>query len=418
MPLNQRNTIGSTILKLVCIGLAFLSPVVQAERAAVLIDINDGNVIYAVNGVRPSFPASLAKLMTLYLLFEALQGGRSSMTTEFPVSAVAARQPKVRLGLKAGEKISVSDAIDALIITSANDVAVVVAQALEGSVDLFVAKMNEKAVALTMDQTSFRNPNGLPDSGQFTTARDMALLGKALFDHYPHYFERFKSRSYEFKDRQRTTHNNFLVGYDGARGMKTGFTCNAGFNLVASAERNGRHLLGVILGEASAGARDARMTSLMNAAFKSKTAGLFKLNAFPLTADQGANEALNKGMLATDCINPQRPNKSGIVSHWNIEFGIEPDERAALGRAKKFIQEHRKLLKGGRPMLIPRWTRKIIFRVGVTNLEKDNAISTCLAVRTEKNHCIVRSPMAGNYQMEKAHRILEAVARRDKQLKN
>jgi D-alanyl-D-alanine carboxypeptidase len=162
---NQRNTKCSTITTTVCIALVLLSPVARGERAAVLIDINDGAVIYADNGVRPSYPASLTKLMTLYLLFEALQGGRYSISTEFPVSAVAAAQPKVRLGLNAGEKISVDNAIDALIITSANDVAVVVAEALEGSVDQFVAKMNAKAVALGMHQTSFKNPNGLPDPG-------------------------------------------------------------------------------------------------------------------------------------------------------------------------------------------------------------------------------------------------------------
>ncbi|MDA0823159.1 MAG: D-alanyl-D-alanine carboxypeptidase [Proteobacteria bacterium] len=416
--MNLRNTRCSTMMPTVCIGLVLLGPVARAERAAVLIDINDGAVIYAVNGVRPSYPASLTKLMTLYLLFEALQAGRCSISTEFPVSAAAAAQPKVRLGLNAGEKISVNDAIDALIITSANDVAVVVAEALEGSVDQFAAKMNAKAVALGLHQTVFRNPNGLPDPGQITTARDMALLGRALFDHYPNYFERFKSLSFEFKDRQRMTHNNFLLSYDGARGLKTGFTCNAGYNLVASAERNGRHILGVILGEASASARDARMASLMNVAFKSKTRRLFKLNEFPLTADQGANEAPNKEMIATACIDPEHTDKPQIVSNWSIEFGVEVDERTALGRAETFIQTHQKLLNGEQPMLIPRWTRKIIYRVGVTALEKDNAISTCLAVRTEKNHCIVRSPMAGNFQMEKAHRILEAIARRDKQLKN
>jgi len=175
--------------------------------------------------------------MTLYLLSEALQSGNLAIDSKLPISAEAAAQPAVKLGLKVGGQISVADAINAIIVRSANDVAVVVGEAVGGSHPKFVDMMNAKVMQLGMTGTTFRNANGLPHSEQITTARDMVILAKALFDGFPDDYQRFSTVGFKFNGRQINTHNNFLLSFAGAQGLKTGFTCKAGFNLVATACR-------------------------------------------------------------------------------------------------------------------------------------------------------------------------------------
>ena len=387
---------------------------VPAQRAVLLIDTRNGAVLHAENALRPSYPASLTKLMTLYLLFEALQAGKVSSAGELPVSAVAAAQQPVKLGLRAGQSISVKDAINALIIMSANDVAVVVAEAIAGSHEQLVSMMNAKAKRLGMTASTFQNASGLPDPQQVTTARDMAILAKALLDSYPDDYRRFATLAFDFNGRHVGTHNNFLRSFKGAEGLKTGFTCKAGFNLVAAATRADKHLLGVILGEATAGARDARMARVMKLGFTRHEDPMFKLDQFPDSAEQGSQESINQNIIAKECINPQRRRKYISVKNWSVEIGVEVRRKAAIKRARNFIKDHRGLLKGGRPLLIPRWVQNVIYRVGVTGLTKANATNTCLSIRSDSVFCVVRSPKSANYAMDKALRVLAATAKRDK----
>ena len=390
---------------------------VCAERAVLLVDISDGQVLVAENALRPSYPASLTKLMTLYLLFEGLKSGKVSIDSKLPTSKLAAAQLPIKLGVRAGKHITVADAINAIVVRSANDVAVIVAEAIGGSHKNFVDMMNAKAAEFGMTGTTFRNASGLPHREQVTNARDMAILTIALSKHYPRDYERFATTAFEFNGKHIETHNNFLRSFDGARGMKTGFTCKAGFNLVGSAMRDGNHLVGVVLGTATAGPRDARMTRMMRSGLKSDAASLFNISNFPDPVVQGREESVNQKIIATECLEPKDGKKYMVIKEWSIEIGVEVRLKDAIRSARKFIKQHRAVLKGGQPLLIPRWAQTVIYQVGVTGLKRDNAIDTCLSVRSDSVYCVVRSQRIENIAMDRAQRVLKAVEKRDKQLR-
>jgi D-alanyl-D-alanine carboxypeptidase len=230
-------------------------------------DLSTGATLVSESPDAPRYPASLTKLMTLYLLFERLDSGTLQLDHQFVFSRNAARQPPTKLGLRPGSRISAEECIEALIVKSANDVAVVVAEGLGGSEAAFARMMTAKARELGMEGTEFRNASGLPDPGQVTTSRDLALLAAALVEKFPQFYQYFSLRECKVGRITLTTHNNFLEMYDGAEGMKTGYTRDAGYNLVATAERGGHRLLGVILGAEGARGRDALMAVTLDSAF-------------------------------------------------------------------------------------------------------------------------------------------------------
>jgi len=201
--------------------------------------------------------------MTLYLLFERLEQGKIKLQTELPVSAHAAVQAPSKLGLKPGETIRVETAIRAIVTKSANDVAVIVAEALGGDEPTFAKMMTTKARALGMSQTTYRNASGLPDEEQITTARDQALLGRAIQDRYPNYYQYFATRTFDYRGKSIRNHNHLLGAVDGVDGIKTGYIRDSGFNIVTSIRRANRHLVAVVFGGRSADARDARVRSLI-----------------------------------------------------------------------------------------------------------------------------------------------------------
>lgn len=229
---------------------------VSAKHAAIVVDGNTGRTLYESASTEPRYPASLTKMMTLYLLFEAMDRGQLSLATPLPVSAEAASQPPSKLDLKAGQTIPVESAIQALATKSANDVAVVVAEALAGSEAQFAAMMTSKARSLGMNSTTFRNASGLPDAEQRTTARDMALLGMALRKRFPHHYGYFSARSFAYNGRSVRGHNHILSRVEGADGIKTGYIRASGFNVVSSVSRDGRRLIVTVMGGESAKARD------------------------------------------------------------------------------------------------------------------------------------------------------------------
>jgi D-alanyl-D-alanine carboxypeptidase len=252
--------------------LSAIRPATAAPTSsAIVIDAASGQVLLQSNADAPAYPASLTKMMTLYLLFEALKKGEVKLEQPLPVSVTAASMPPTNLALVAGDTISVENAIQGMIIRSANDVAVVVAEGLSGSVDAFAAKMNAKAVALGMTHTRFRNPNGLPDVEQHTTARDIATLALALHRDFPQYYSYFTLARFTYHGRVYVTHNRFMLHYPGADGLKTGYINRSGFNLAASAVHNGRRLVGVIMGGRSPSLRDAAMWALLDQGFGTAT---------------------------------------------------------------------------------------------------------------------------------------------------
>lgn len=236
--------------------------------ASIVVDGNTGAVLYASNADAIRHPASLTKMMTLYLLFERLESGRIKLNTEMPASAHAAGQAPSKVGLKPGDTINVETAIKALVVKSANDVATVVAEYLGGDEPSFARMMTAKARALGMAHTTYRNANGLPDDEQVTTARDQALLGRALQDRFPNYFRYFKTRSFVYEGRTISGHNRLLGSVDGVDGIKTGYIRASGFNIVTSVNRNNRHLVAAVFGGRTAGARDAVVRGLIDRTYK------------------------------------------------------------------------------------------------------------------------------------------------------
>jgi len=235
------------------------------QYAAIVVDANSGDILHSSNPDSLRHPASLTKIMTLYLLFERLEAGKVKLDTQIEVSAHAASQAPSKLGLRPGQSISVEDAIKALVTKSANDIAVVVAEALAGSEDEFAKQMTRKARALRMTKTVYKNASGLPDGDMVTTARDQALLGLAIQERFPRYYQYFSTRKFTFRGRSMGNHNRLLGRVDGVDGIKTGYTRASGFNLVTSVRRGGRHIIATVLGGKTAGQRDARMRELIEA---------------------------------------------------------------------------------------------------------------------------------------------------------
>ena len=383
---------------------------VSAERAILLFDPADGAVIAAEQAHLPAYPASLTKLMTLYLLFEAIDNGELTMQSNLSVSPTAASQLPKRMGLKSGISISVRTAVEALIVFSANDVAVVVAENLAGDEKTFAARMNRKAESLGMSRTVFKNASGLPHVAQVSTARDLGLLARALYQDFSDHFDQFSKLGFDYKGRHYNSHNNFLRAFEGARGLKTGFTCRAGYNLAAVAERDGRMVMGILLGETTAGRRDVKMLSAMRRAFEEpQTSGGLVLDTMPLLPEHGVGSPVNRGFIAEECLHPRQSRNLQQVSQWSIVFGLETEKQLALDRARKLIAEHDQA-KGARPLLIPQWARDVIYRVAITSLSQSKATSLCLELRERDEHCIVLPPRAAELTLERALATMDWIA--------
>ncbi len=229
----------------------------------IAVDAKTGRVIEATNADSPRHPASLTKIMTLYLLFERIERGQLNMRSELTVSSNAADQDPSKLGLRPGSRISVEDAIRALVTKSANDVAVTVAENLAGSEERFAEQMTRKARILGMHNTRYYNASGLPEPRQITTARDQVLLGRAIQDRFPKLYGYFSTHTFVYRGNAYRNHNRLLGNVEGVDGIKTGYVRASGFNLVTSVRRNGRHIVAAVLGGPSSRIRDARMRELI-----------------------------------------------------------------------------------------------------------------------------------------------------------
>ena len=249
----------------VCAAAAMTSSRADERYAAMVFDPQSGQVLFSQAANEPRYPASLTKMMTLYVLFQELRANRLSLDTPLPVSIHAAAQVPTKLGLQPGEAIRVEDAIKALVTHSANDVAVAIAENLDGAESAFAARMNGVARSLGMTSTYFQNASGLPDPYQLTTARDMIVLGAALQAHFPEYFRYFRTTRFEFRGRRFRNHNRLIGKVEGVDGIKTGYVRASGFNVVTSVRRGGRSLVAVVMGGQTAKARDEHMSMLLSA---------------------------------------------------------------------------------------------------------------------------------------------------------
>ncbi|MFS8050298.1 D-alanyl-D-alanine carboxypeptidase family protein [Rhizobium sp. BR 314] len=250
--------------------LSFLGIVsaAAAGQASYVVDVHSGQVLEATNQDELNFPASLTKMMTLYLVFEALHQGRLKWDQKLTMSENAESKEPFKFAVGAGRKVTVREAVEGIIVLSANDAAVAIGEQLAGSEDSFGKMMTEKAHRIGMSKTVFKNPSGLPDPEQVTTAHDMATLGVALMRDFPEEFKLFSMRGMKFRGMKLRGHNNLMYRYAGANGIKTGYTDASGYNLVTSATKNGRSVVGVVMGEKTAEIRDDKMADLLDTYLK------------------------------------------------------------------------------------------------------------------------------------------------------
>ncbi|HMN39012.1 MAG TPA: D-alanyl-D-alanine carboxypeptidase family protein [Hyphomicrobium sp.] len=255
---------------LLCLTVVFALGGPQAARAtpALLFEVDNGKVLYAEDQDDLWFPASLTKIMTAYVAFSAIKAGKLNLDGKVSCSLVATLQPPSKVGLPVGGELTVDVALQAVIIKSANDVTVMLAEAVAGSETAFVEMMNTAAQKLGMTRTHFANTNGLPDPNQYTTARDLARLARAVVAEYPEYAHYWSAPALRIGNRRLGSHNALLKTFPGADGLKTGFTCDSGYNVIASATREGRKLMAVVLGESSGDERAIRAASLLEHGFQ------------------------------------------------------------------------------------------------------------------------------------------------------
>jgi D-alanyl-D-alanine carboxypeptidase len=270
---------------------AWASATDPLKDAALIIEADSGRVLYSRNANASRYPASLTKMMTLYLLFDALKKGTVTLSSPLAVSAHAASQKPTNLHLLAGDQITVENAIKAIVIRSANDVAVVIAEGLGGTESHFAQMMTQTARQMGMNNTYYHNASGLPDRLQVTTASDLSILARHLRTDFPQYFPYFATPSFYYRGVNYITHDNLIGRYQGTEGMKTGFTVASGFNLVSCVVRNGRRLIGVVMGGRTAAKRDHEMMALLDTAFGSPG----ETNGSPLLASLQAQAATAPG---------------------------------------------------------------------------------------------------------------------------
>jgi D-alanyl-D-alanine carboxypeptidase len=397
-------TVLKRLLIYVVVGpLTVIAPAAVAQDyAAIVVDAQTSAVLESRSALASWYPASLTKVMTVYLALEAIEAGRLKLDEELTVSTNAASQPPTELGLGAGDKITVEQAILAVILQSANDVAVVLAERLGGTEEAFAGMMTAKAHELGMVRTEFRNATGLPDPDQVTTARDMAVLGKALLDNFPQHYHFFSAKEFTYAGHRFGTINGILSRYPGADGIKTGFTCGSGYNLLASAVRDGRRLIGVVLGRTSNEERHGEMIALLDKGFADKeTKGRTLLTDLRLARDDAIPPPPFQ-LSALECtigtgVSGTEASLGGAYGGWGIIFG----SFARKGDAQTAIRQARQSLRGvlaaGRPMVIPRnWQGIRRYSALIVGLSQKQAGKACKHLWNIGAYCLALNPKVLN----------------------
>jgi D-alanyl-D-alanine carboxypeptidase len=385
---------------------------VFARYASIVVNETSGEVMYSRNADKQLYPASLTKVMTLYLLFESLEAGTVTMDTPMKVSRVAAGRSPSKLGLKAGSTIKVKNAMLALVTKSANDAATVIAEHLSGTERAFAKKMTRKAKALGMTRTNFRNASGLPHSQQKSTARDMARLAIAIRKDFPQYFHFFKTQRFDYRGKRHKNHNALLQDYQGTDGIKTGYIRASGFNLIATVERNGTRLVGVVFGGKTGNSRNAHMMQLLDKQFarlpliktpKERQIRVIPARSKPVSppprkpqevevyAAKTQNRATPKPILETDLPNLNDPNIATVSAsqQWGIQVGSFSRRVNAHLAARNARQVASKFLD-----LQPAKLRQVaygnltLWQVHFQGLDEDKAREACVELVQSGLSCI------------------------------
>ena len=343
-----------------------------AKYASIVIEADSGKILHATNPDTRNYPASLTKMMTMYMVFDALTKGKITPSTLLPVSRRAANQAPSRLGLAVGSSISVNDAILALVTKSANDVAVIVAEGLSGTERRFAQAMTSKARKLGMVRTTFRNASGLPNKGQLSTARDMARLARALLRDFPGYYHYFATQSFRHAGRTYKNHNKLLASYDGADGIKTGYIRASGFNLVASVKRNGVRIIGVVFGGKTSRSRDKHMKTLLDKGFRlAGVSPTLVMKTAPATTTAGRKTVSEK-------------------TTWGIQVGafVKPSDARLIAEKSKGLLPV--ILGDGTVRVVPldRKRGKDLFRARIHGIAKRNAYRACKLLKNRGIQCL------------------------------
>jgi D-alanyl-D-alanine carboxypeptidase len=381
-----RLTLRATVLAVLALLAAGLAAPAAAQigssrYAAIVVEAGSGRVLFAQDADAPRHPASLTKMMTAYMVFEAVRANRARWSTPVTFSAHAAARPPSKLGLPAGSRITLEQALLAIITRSANDAAAAIAETLGGTEDNFARLMTLRARQLGMRDTVFRNASGLPDAAQITTARDMATLGLRLLADFPAEYRYFSTESFSLRGRVHRNHNRLLASYDGADGIKTGYIRASGFNLVTSATRNGRRLVGVVLGGASAAERDQHMADLLDQAFGGpiRTASV----APPIRLVARAQAA------------------AAPARDWAVQVGAFRDRGGALAAARAAT---RQIGGGAAKVEQARVGNRTVWRAQVAGLSEGQARQACADRQRRRQDCAVLAPAAGTRQAASATR--------------
>ncbi len=377
------------------LGVLVLQPgQAQAKYASLILDADSGRILHAVNADTRNYPASLTKMMTLYMIFSALDRHEISMHTQWMVSRRAARQPSSKLGLRSGTKIAVRDVISALITKSANDVATMVGESLAKSERAFALAMTAQARKLGMSRTTFRNASGLPHRGQLSTAYDMAILARALIRDFPQYYGKFSMAKFEYKGKTHKNHNKLLKTYKGTDGIKTGYIRASGFNLVASVVRDGTRLIGVVFGGDSSSKRNAHMMSLLDKGF-----GILMAEKAPTKQDKTGKTA--KTVVAAagipDLKEPLSNHNIPRKYSWGIQVGAYTKESQAAEVAHEVSAIVPLLLNTGFVTVVPlvKKNGRILYRSRLHRIPKKQAYKACRILKTRRINClVVRLPVS------------------------
>lgn len=341
--------------------------------SSIMIDAETGKVLFASNADERRAPASLTKMMTLYITFNALDKGMISMEDKLPVSRTAANRSPTKLGLKVGEKIKVKDAIMALIVRSANDCATVLAEGLGYKEDKFAQTMTQVAKELGMKNTIFKNASGLPNRAQISTARDMAVLGAAIYHHFPEYYKLFSAKKFSYNGKTYYTHNHLLESFEGADGLKTGYTNAAGYNIVTSAHRDGNRVIAVTMGHNTIKGRDRQIAQMMNR-------GLKKLAL--------ADNIVSPNIYAQ---NTNEVKKIAVENTWGVQVGAFSNYAKAHKYALSIRQQvNTPSVRNSIIDIEP--TNKgsaVVYRSKLIGLKKNEADNTCNRLKKTNKSCIV-----------------------------
>ncbi len=385
-------------VRAVVLLLILMLPLPALAGPTLVFDVETGTVLHSEDTGAPWYPASLTKLMTAYLTFHAIRAGRITLETKIAMTEAGRAEPPSKVGLPVGTEFSIEWALQVLIVRSANDIAVALAEGVAGSEEAFVRLMNETAQRLAMTGTYYANPHGLPDRRQVTTARDLGLLARAIVREFPEYQAFFEAPNVRVGGRRLRNRNGLLRTMEGADGMKTGFICNSGYNLVASATRNGRRLVAVILGAPNGGSRTTTAKALLEEGFANDANG--GLLALPRKLNALSNgglfaASLPEDMAQTVCrrAGTVRITQAQTVRGWSVALGAANSASAAQDILDKRMAALRNVFFGGRAVVV-RAPDTGQFTAMVHSLQANQSTVICSQVIAQSGECSVLPPDA------------------------